>query len=128
MKCNYFLSGFAIEIVYPLRLTISVKFVLNYNLPLSLIFYKLYNIWKSKQFSRKTKIRLYNSNVKSVLLYGSECWRVTKTNIKALSKFHYNCLGQICRIFWPNKISNMNLLDLTESVRIIDTINQKRFQ
>jgi hypothetical protein len=29
-------------------------------------FHKLRNIWKSKQFKRKTKIRLYNSNVKSI--------------------------------------------------------------
>ena len=39
---------------------------------------KLQNIWKSNQYTTKTKIRLYNSNVKSILLYGSECWRVVK--------------------------------------------------
>ena len=40
-------------------------------------FHKLRPIWKSNQYIRKTKIKLYNSNVKSVLLYGSEYWRVT---------------------------------------------------
>ena len=39
-------------------------------------FAKLQNIWKSNQYTTKTKIRLYNSNVKSILL--SECWRVVK--------------------------------------------------
>jgi len=34
---------------------------------------KLQNIWKSKQYTMKTKIKLHNSNVKSILLYGSEC-------------------------------------------------------
>ena len=48
-------------------------------------FHKLRPIWKSNNYSRKTKIKLYNSNVKSVLLYGSECWRVTKTDMKSLS-------------------------------------------
>ena len=33
-------------------------------------FPKLRPIWKSKQYSLKTKIRLYNSNVNSLLLYG----------------------------------------------------------
>jgi hypothetical protein len=47
-------------------------------------FQRLRPIWKSKQYNRKTTIRLYNSNVKSVLLYGSECWRVTKTDMRAL--------------------------------------------
>ena len=39
-------------------------------------------VWKSKKISRKTKLRIFNTNVKSVLLYGScllyETWRVTK--------------------------------------------------
>ena len=29
-------------------------------------------VWKSKTISRKTKLRIFNTNVKSVLLYGSE--------------------------------------------------------
>ena len=43
-------------------------------------FMSLRNIWKSKQYSLESKIKLYNSNVKSVL-YGSECWRVIKNEI-----------------------------------------------
>ena len=35
-------------------------------------FSQLCSIWKSKQYSLKTKMLLYNSNVKSVMLYGSE--------------------------------------------------------
>ncbi len=38
----------------------------------------LTNIWISNKHSMKQKLKLYNSNVKSVLLYGSECWRVGK--------------------------------------------------
>ena len=68
-------------------------------------FNKLRPIWKSNQYSRKTKIKQYNSNVKSVLRYGSECWRVTKTDMKSLSSFHHNYLKQICKIFWPNTIT-----------------------
>ena len=36
-------------------------------------FAQLRPIWKSKQYSLTTKMRFYNSNVKSVLLYGPEC-------------------------------------------------------
>ena len=66
-------------------------------------FQRLRPIWKSKQYNRKTKIRLYNSNVKSVLLYGSECWRVTKTDMRALSSFHHSCLRQICKKRKPTR-------------------------
>ena len=71
---------------------------------------------------------VYNSNVKSVLLYGSECWRVTKTDMKSLSSFHHNCLKQICKIFWPNTITNTNLLKLTNPTCIQNQIRQKRLR
>ena len=40
-------------------------------------FNQLKNIWKSGSYSVHTKIRLFNSNVKPDLLYGSETWRTT---------------------------------------------------
>ena len=56
------------------------------------VFSRLKNIWKSKQYSLSTKVRIYNSNVKSVLLYGAECWRNVKRDIKKVNAFHNSCL------------------------------------
>lgn len=39
------------------------------------IFGRLRNIWKLAQLSKKTKIRIFNSNVKTVLLYECESWQ-----------------------------------------------------
>ena len=72
-------------------------------------FARLQPIWKSKQYSLRTKLRVYNSNVKSVLLYGSECWRVVKADMAKISAFHSGCLRKICHIFWPQKVSNEDL-------------------
>ena len=36
------------------------------------VFARLQSVWKSSQYSLKTKMKIYNSNGKSVLLYGSE--------------------------------------------------------
>ena len=63
----------------------------------------------AKQYSLKTKIRLYNSNVKAVLLYGSECWRITKGDMRKVDVFHNSCLRKICNIYWLNKIRNVEL-------------------
>ena len=41
-------------------------------------------IWRSKVISLWTKIRIFNSNVKSVLPYGSETWRLTKKIVTQL--------------------------------------------
>ena len=52
-------------------------------------------VWKSKTTSRKTKVRIFNINVKCVLLYGSETWRVTKATTNKLQSFVNRCLRPI---------------------------------
>jgi hypothetical protein len=91
-------------------------------------FARLRPIWKSKQYSLKTKLKLYNSNVKSVLLYGSECWRVVKSDMDKISAFHNGCLRKICRIFWPQKVSNQDLYSKTNSKNIIHEIKHRRLK
>ncbi|GFS23573.1 hypothetical protein ElyMa_006980900 [Elysia marginata] len=44
----------------------------------SAAFYKLNNIWKSNRIMKDTKLKLYTSNVRSVLLYASETWRTNQ--------------------------------------------------
>ena len=69
----------------------------------------LRNIWKSNIYSLKTKLRLFNSDVISVLLYGGQSWRVSKDDMNKLDVFQTKCLRRTCNIFWPNNISNENL-------------------
>ena len=47
-------------------------------------YYSLRNIWKSNIYSLKTKLRLFNGNVISVLLYGCQSWRVSKDDISSM--------------------------------------------
>ena len=91
-------------------------------------FAKLQNIWKSNLYTTKTKIRLYNSNVKSIQLYGSECWRVVKGDMAKIDAFHNRCLRKICRIFWPNKISNVDLYKKTDCNSAVLEIKRRRLR
>lgn len=91
-------------------------------------FVKLHNIWRSRNISRKTKMKLYNSCVLSVLLYGAECWRMTERDISRLSTFHNNCLRKICRIFWPQKITNIELHRTTGSEDMSTLLKRKRWR
>ncbi|XP_055997932.1 uncharacterized protein LOC130047300 [Ostrea edulis] len=50
-------------------------------------FTMLKNIWASKNIRITTKLRILNSNVKSVLLYGAETWRMTKTTLQKIQTF-----------------------------------------
>ena len=69
-------------------------------------FRQLRPIWRSKQYSLKTKILLFKSNVKFYLLHGSESWRVVKTDMRRMEVFHNGCLRRIRQIFWPNEKKN----------------------
>ena len=74
-------------------------------------FVQLNKVWRSPNVEKKIKI--YNSNVLSVLLYGAECWRVTQRDSQILSGFYTSCLRKICRIYWPQKITNKELYQKT---------------
>ena len=67
---------------------------------------KLDKIWKNSQFTYKTKIKIFKANVISVLLYGCECWRMTKTDEKKLDAFLHKSLRRILKIYWPMRIKN----------------------
>ncbi|VDP03280.1 unnamed protein product [Schistosoma margrebowiei] len=49
---------------------------------------QLKNIWNSKQLSTNTKVRIFNTNVKTVLLYGAETWRTTTAIIQKNKSFY----------------------------------------
>nr|KAG5693287.1 hypothetical protein BaRGS_011608 [Batillaria attramentaria] len=90
-------------------------------------FLQLRNIWNSKTISAHTKIRLFNSNVKSVLLYGAETWRTTKTTIRKVQTFINSCLRRILQIRWPDTISNIDLWQRTHQLPAEDEIRRRRW-
>ena len=59
--------------------------------------------------SMRTKLRIFNSNVKSVLLYGCETWRTTQTMQRKIQTFFNTCLRRIYKIQWQEKIRNEEL-------------------
>ncbi|VDP40286.1 unnamed protein product [Schistosoma curassoni] len=77
---------------------------------------QLKNIWNSKQLSTNTEVRIFNTNVKTVLLYGAETWRTTKSIIQKIQVFINNCLRKILQIRWPDTISNNVLWERTNQI------------
>ena len=81
-------------------------------------FMKLKQIWNSRKLTLRTKIKLYKSLVMSVLLYGSETWKMNEQDNKKLDTFNFTCLRRILQIRWPYVISNEELLSKTNLKRI----------
>jgi Reverse transcriptase (RNA-dependent DNA polymerase)/Domain of unknown function (DUF6451) len=69
----------------------------------------LFNIWRSPQLSQNLKIKIFKSNVLSVLLYGCETWKVTRRITARLQVFVNKCLRRILRIRWQERITNEEL-------------------
>uniref|UniRef100_UPI0025FC2CDF hypothetical protein n=1 Tax=Thiolapillus sp. TaxID=2017437 RepID=UPI0025FC2CDF len=91
-------------------------------------FRSLNAVWRSSQYSIKTKLKLYQSCVLSTLLYGSECWRMTEHDLAKLSSFHTTSLRKIQRIFWPRTISNHDLLARCQQEDMETIITRKRWR
>ena len=65
---------------------------------------QLSKIWNSNKIKRTTKLKLYKSLVPSVLLYGSETWKMTKCSKRKLNTFQTKCLKRIMKIKWQEHI------------------------
>ena len=91
-------------------------------------FVALKNIWKTNKISNRTKIRLFKSNVLSVLLYAAESWKVTKGICQMLEVFQNKCLRKILQIYWPNQISNTELHERTGMQPISLEVKRRRWK
>ena len=88
----------------------------------------LHQLWKSNIFSKTTKVRIFKSNVRPVLLYRSECWRMTKNDIQKCETFQNKCLKRIIKIFWPIKITNSELREKANIKSVEETMKEKRWK
>ena len=57
-------------------------------------FAQLKKIWKSSIIARKTKMRLFNAIVRSVLLYGCQTWKTTKDTISKVQTLVKKCFRE----------------------------------
>ncbi|VDP29627.1 unnamed protein product [Schistosoma margrebowiei] len=73
-------------------------------------------------------VRIFNTNVKAVLLYGAETSRTTTTTIKKVQVFINSCLRKILNIHWPDTISNSLLWERTNQLPAEEEIRKRRWK
>ncbi|VDP67785.1 unnamed protein product [Schistosoma mattheei] len=86
---------------------------------------QLKNIWNSMRLSTNIKVRIFDTNVETVLLYGAETWRTTKAIIQKIQVFINSCLRKILRIRWPTTISNNLMWERTNQILVEEEIRRK---
>ena len=92
------------------------------------VFQTLTKVWRSKNLTLHTKLRIFNANVKSVLLYGAETWLTRRTLINHIQCFVNKCLRRILQIFWPNRITNEELWRRTNQEKVELTIKRRTWR
>lgn len=88
---------------------------------------KLGKIWKNSQFTCKNKIKIFKSNVISVLLYGCETWRMTQTDEKKLDAFLHKSLRRMLKIYWPMRVTNEEIRRRTGVETISSQVARRRW-
>jgi len=84
----------------------------------------LNTVWESRDISVKTKVRVYEALVMSVLLYNSETWTMKGTDESRLRVFEMSVLRRICGVSlrdrWRNEEIKARLeieCDVVEAIR-----------
>ena len=85
-------------------------------------------VWRRKELSTKTKVRIYQASVLSTLMYGSETWAPTKTHIKRLETFHQRCLRNLVRVRWFDHVTNEEVLRRADMGSVEGMIRKRRLQ
>ena len=98
------------------------------------IYYALQHLLKSNALSRNTKITIYKTLIRPIVLYGSETWSTTKRDNALLQTFENKVLR---RIFGPirdtqsgewKRRSNKDIHDLFKSPLITGIMKANRLQ
>ena len=67
-------------------------------------------------------------NVWSKTAYGFECWKLTAKLAHKLETFKNRCLRKILGVFWPNTITNDELLRNTDATSLATQIKKRRWR
>ena len=89
-------------------------------------FSRLSKIWMSKKIPLSLKMKFYNSNVISTLLYASETWHMKLSQEKKIDSFDAKCLRKILRIKWSDFISNEEIRRRCNQQRASNLICKRR--
>ena len=90
---------------------------------------KMKKILKSRKIKNvPKKMKLYNAMVKSVLTYNSCTWGLAKEDEKNLDSFHRKQLRQVIGVYYPNKITNRKVYEVTKSRPLTIDITKARWK
>ena len=83
---------------------------------------------RKKVVNLSKKLKLYNSIVKSVLMYNSCTWGLTQKDEKGLDSFHRKQLRQILGVKYPTTMENEKVYKVTKTKPLSIDITKARWK
>ena len=68
------------------------------------------SIFKSRDITLPTKVRLFKAMVFPVVMYGCESWIVKKAEHQRIDAFELWCWKRVLRVSWTARRSNQSIL------------------
>ena len=69
------------------------------------------SIWKTRDITLPTKIRIVKAMVFPVLIYGCESWTIKKAECQRIDAFELWCWRRLLRVSWTARRSNQSILN-----------------
>ena len=85
-------------------------------------------VWHRRTISIEAKLRIFRACVLPILLYGSEVWSLTRTSEHRLCAFYHRCLRTIIGVNLGDRISNLQLLQITGQPSLEDILRRNRLR
>ena len=92
----------------------------------SIALHKYRKIWKNRYIKTHKKVQIYNTHVRSILMYNCSTWSSNKTTEKKLDIIHRKQLRTCLNIHYPNTISNDNLYAQTKQCSLATMVKKRR--
>ena len=91
-------------------------------------FKNMEKVWNENGMLLRTKLKLFNSIVLSVLLYGCQSWKGLKEIEERVRRFKSGCLRKIMKIRWFEMVSEEELRRRTGQPSIIEKLRVSRWR
>ena len=93
-------------------MTLSLLEVINVGLSNFSLQYQhnIKQVWAVRGIRRRTRVHLFKTLVLPVLICGCETRKITKANERKLNSFQCQCLRQILRIRWQQRMKNKRVM------------------
>jgi len=79
---------------------------------------KLDSIFKNRDITLSTNVRLVKAMVFPVVMYGCESWTVKKTECRRIDAFELWCWRRLLRVPWSARRSNQSILKISPGISL----------